>query len=969
MPKNPIILALTCVLFVLGGCASVRGDAPPEVKVFAFADTSSVRIEVQAAGAEGAENAVVTAWIRSAADESELWSGDVGTLTAGADGGARVVRTVEGLNPRRWSPEAPHLYLLTVHVDAKEDDVTETVRFGFRRFETVGGRFLLNGEPIFLRGNAINPPERTIPDSLEENRRFVEAYMRHLKGSGINIIRSTRHSQIWFDVADELGVLFFQGNYGTPKGGKPTDPPSDFEATMKWYKEEVFAPLINHPSVVIYVLTNEQASEDIGYLSRGADEVEAFLDRVYEEMKQWDETRLYIGNAGYGLGRSGDITDIHRYWGWYYNSFLSFYTLREPGNYWRGERGQPITLTENTGNYTGPTGHYNLVSRSKQPDSQLNWTGHAPESEQAERALAHQAFVAKQAIEISRRIRPVSPYVAGLMPFTIPFFRWADISSFDDMGSKPVLDQYAVSYQPVLLSWELWTPQVYAGTTAAPIAHVVNDSDSRADLKDLTLRFALTGNDGTVHVQGTEAMGDVPYYGTANRTIGLRIPPDLPTGRYTLEGELVHDGRVASKNETELFVAEPSFRRDVGTLFRSLAVLDATGQIDAALQKLQVPFNKATRIDGLDPERDMLVTGGREIDSRDEATALGSFVAAGGRVLYLEPDTAATDLSWLPADVDLRTAPLDHALVYPGGRPFRNALAVNPERTDHPVLDGVERDRLYMWSDPAGWDQTQPGFPAVYPVTHGFSLANREDLGRTAVLANYDHGLQGVALAELFEGKGSVLLSGFGILDRAGLDPVADRLLINMLRYHASEAEHHAHPLVTSPIIWGEYGSEYGLVTGIYSGLLVNTVPVIPEGLTERYPYKVDENGFHYAGSSGGWNTRPSIQYLAQGRRPFGPYTFSLGGAVRLPEEHADQGEGKFWLRVPVGRTAMITTVQNPVDEPLTLEIEINGIRQQEIVPAERTVEIETGLRKSEMTLAVTYRGDRRLVLRKTHFH
>ena len=29
-------------------------------------------------------------------------------------------------------------------------------------------------------------------------------------------------------------------------------------------------------------------------------------------------------------------------------------------------------------------------------------------------------------------------------------------------------------------------------------------------------------------------------------------------------------------------------------------------------------------------------------------------------------------------------------------------------------------------------------------------------------------------------------------------------------------------------------------------------------------------------------NTKPAIQYVARGRRPFGPYTFTTGGAVRL---------------------------------------------------------------------------------------
>jgi len=52
------------------------------------------------------------------------------------------------------------------------------------------------------------------------------------------------------------------------------------------------------------------------------------------------------------------------------------------------------------------------VSNTKQPDSQLNWTGHAPDSEQSARALAYQAWMGGQAIEIFRRSREQNPNLA-----------------------------------------------------------------------------------------------------------------------------------------------------------------------------------------------------------------------------------------------------------------------------------------------------------------------------------------------------------------------------------------------------------------------------------------------------------------------------------------------------------------------------------------------------------------------------
>lgn len=971
-----ICALLSGVIAPLHGQSSARASS--QTSVLVFPDTAGVRIEVQLTGAAAVAGLPVRASINGVDGGAQLWSGELGRLTVAPDGIARVTGRVGKLRPQLWNPQTPRLYRLAIEVTGAQAAVRDTVRFGFRSFETRGGRLLLNGRPIFLRGNAINPPERNLPDSLSENPRFAKEYVRYLKSIGVNIIRLSRASQVWLDVCDELGMMVFQGNYGTPRGGKSTSPPDrPFQESLRWYEDEVLGPQVNHPSVVIYVLANEQASVDIPYLTQGAQAVEQFLSRAYDSLSTWDHTRLYISNAGYGFGRSGDICDLHRYWGWYYNSILSFYTLRDPNICWRSNKIQPMTLTENTGNYTAPDGRFNLVSDTKQPASQLNWTGHAPDSEQAPRALAYQAWVAGQAIEITRRLRERNPYLAGLSPFTILFRRWAGIDGFKDMSPKPVTDQYARSYQPVLLSWELWTPQVYAGSTIHPVVHVVNDAESGEDLRGLALHYTLVSSDGSVRAAGRQPLADVPYYGASSRRLEYRLPSTLPTGRYTLTGRLTRGTDTLSRNQTELFIAQRQFAGRPGALARRVLVYDPAGQTRRALLALGVAHIEVRSLGSLDPARDLLVIGAGAWDGELSRSTkqLGSFVANGGRVLCLEQHPDRFDASWLPAPVQLQTEPLDHPLVFPAGRPFRNAMMINPEQPDHPVFDGIDRDRLFLWSDFTKWDESRPGFPAIYPVTQGFVLARTADMARTAVLADYGHGLQGVALAELFGGKGSVLLSGFDIVDRATLDPIADRMLVNLVRYQASRAPHPAHPLIDSKITWGDYASERGLITGVHSGLLLNTVPVVPAELEKKLPLRIDAEGFHFAGSGGGWNSNPSVQYVAKGRRPFGPYGFSLGGAVQLPKDHGPVGEGMFWCRVPNGRNRMITTISNPMPEPLGLEIEVNGVRQRQEIPAHETAHIETPLHvvhlageDSDLALAVLYRGDRRLIILETDF-
>ena len=49
-------------------------------------------------------------------------------------------------------------------------------------------------------------------------------------------------------------------------------------------------------------------------------------------------------------------------------------------------------------------------------------------------------------------------------------------------------------------------------------------------------------------------------------------------------------------------------------------------------------------------------------------------------------------------------------------------------------------------------------------------------------------------------------------------------------------------------------------------------------------------------------------------------------------------GEGRVFLRAPEGRTTMVTTIQNPVADPLELELTINGVVQKVSVPGNQII-------------------------------
>jgi hypothetical protein len=239
-------------------------------------------------------------------------------------------------------------------------------------------------------------------------------------------------------------------------------------------------------------------------------------------------------------------------------------------------------------------------------------------------------------------------------------------------------------------------------------------------------------------------------------------------------------------------------------------------------------------------------------------------------------------------------------------------------------------------------------------------------MAKIAVLGDYGPGLEGMAIAEVFNGKGSVLLCGMDLVNRRGLDPVADRLLSNLVGYMGSAEAHDPDVLVTAPIIWGDYASEKGLLTGINSGLLLNSRPRVMG--TGKTTITVTKEGHEFAGGDrSGFNTRPGIQYVPYGRRPWGPYTFRGFGDVPAPVNAGDSiGEGVIYCSVPKGRTKATTLVWNPADSPLEITIAVNGQRASRTIPAGERASVDVPVNGT--SISMQFSGDRRLVLLQTNF-
>ena len=219
----------------------------------------------------------------------------------------------------RHEPEAPQR---RQHQPPDQPKSALAVRFGFRSFTTAGGRFLLNGRPIFLRGNSINPPGRDLPP-VSGTKHFALSYLRWMKENAhVNAVRIgdgvSNTTALWYDAADEVGLLIYAGPYNNPAcpecRAKPADKPVPAGSVQKAVESyvKVLRGVAPHPSHVILILSNENdISGTRGHWggSPFAYEYAGLLRNVTAALKQYDPSRVILADAGFGHGLGGEVMD------------------------------------------------------------------------------------------------------------------------------------------------------------------------------------------------------------------------------------------------------------------------------------------------------------------------------------------------------------------------------------------------------------------------------------------------------------------------------------------------------------------------------------------------------------------------------------------------------------------------------------------------------------------------------------
>ncbi len=214
---------------------------------------------------------------------------------------------------RLWSPNAPHLYTLTVTLlgaGAAMDRYSLPV--GIRTIAVQGSQLLLNGEPVYLTGFGRHE------DFPVNGRGLVTAVLIKdyalLEWTGANSFRTTHYpySDEMMALADRLGYLIIDeipavGLYFREDGLARR------QALCRQQIRELVARDKNHPSVIMWSIANEPHSlhpqaapffQDLAALTRNLDATRPVT--LVSFLGEAEESFAFL-----------DVVCLNRYLGWY----------------------------------------------------------------------------------------------------------------------------------------------------------------------------------------------------------------------------------------------------------------------------------------------------------------------------------------------------------------------------------------------------------------------------------------------------------------------------------------------------------------------------------------------------------------------------------------------------------------------------------------------------------------------------
>jgi beta-glucuronidase len=296
--------------------------------------------------------------------------GDSEVKVSAIDEFDEVVATAKGAegsftisDVKLWEPLNAYLYTLKIQLiqDGEVLDVYEQP-FGGRSVEVRDGKFLINNKPFYFKGYGKHEDGPIHGRGFDEAANVLDFNL--MKWTGANSFRTAHYpyseevmrlaDREGFVVIDETPAVGLHINFMVMLSGGQRGKNTWQELKTFEHHQEVIKELVardkNHPSVVMWNVANEPASEEVG-----ADEYFKPLIELFRELDPQKRPVTLVTHLGSTpdndkIAELIDVLTFNRYYGWYIDGGdleSAKAKLRDEFNGWLKRcPGKPMMMTE-----------------------------------------------------------------------------------------------------------------------------------------------------------------------------------------------------------------------------------------------------------------------------------------------------------------------------------------------------------------------------------------------------------------------------------------------------------------------------------------------------------------------------------------------------------------------------------------------------------------------------------------------
>jgi len=635
-------------------------------------------------------------------------------------------------NPQLWSPKSNGLYLAEIQArDGWKLCDKVSFRFGMREIKVVDGHYRLNGDPIWFRGsNLVNEWTWLLAGAGEsEVKRYLIDEARNMN---LNCFRT--HTipppTSWCDIADENGMMIwaeFPMLYNFQNFKFTNEEREIFHRNAMLDARAWVEKLRNHPSIVMWVLSNESGTPEEFVWEAGP-----FRDHVVA----LDPTRPTMRTAAAGKEKAGtkENLDIHTCANYYQGPegrFLPQFKSRAAGK-------DPLrTLTNSEYMNGGPWKSAHLwVGRKDHPYAALSY---------AEVAMEH--------TEAMRRLN-----FDGVLPYM--YAGWPRFRNNDWRPDFPTPMAAALhsSMAPVLASLDTFDRNYTARKEISTPLVLINE-----ELEDIEAEVAvyLTPADplfvpdsGALEAAISEQRFEQVFKAASITETTIRWTVPQEEGQYYLAAVVYRKGSRPVVSQRVI----RSIRPAVFDCPEEIVVLGACQEAEDWLRLKKIPYTTSLR----KTASNICLVWDHEATNNDlvDFVALREFVENEGRLVVLRPK----EWTWKGlADIAIRKGAANKGEIMSRAFPYPGA--------DHPMMRGIDPEFLKRWNGVPG--------TVVDSYIEGPGLAGAEKILWAVKQSN-------PLAVSIPLGKGEIIISQLHIKgrlfpDAENYDPVAERILVNLI--------------------------------------------------------------------------------------------------------------------------------------------------------------------------------------------